>query len=367
MKTLNMKYNIAILLLLLSANCLFGQAFSESNTIGKAFKLNSNMTIDITNKYGKVHIIESQEDSIKIFVDYTIQSTNEAKFIKMRNSLNIDFTSTQYYITAITTIGSPKNNIVKEIIDMADPKYATDNLIIIDYTVYAPNTVNLEIENKYGDVYIDNQKGSFKLELSNGKLKANEFSGKTNISIKFGDATINKLSNARLNIDYSDLYIKKGGNLNIICKSSNINIDEVKSLKIDSRRDKFHIDKIETFNGKSSFSDFWIYSLSNEINSDLNYGDFNVDLIYSSFSFIKINSKYTDLALIFEKGSAYNLDMIQKSLLFSYPESISNLNMKPDMTDEKRFFINGTIGNKTTNSPNVSINAEKGSLDITHK
>jgi hypothetical protein len=370
MKQMNTNYKLILLIFLISllfASEISGQAFLETKTIIKSYKTKPTTTVDITNKYGKIHFITWQKDSVKFEVKISIKTDSEAKLEKLKQIIDVDFTGTEYYVTVVTSVGGRHNNIFKDLLDFADPTAYNDNYIDIDYIVHIPDYIGLEIENKYGDVFIDNHKGSFNLELSHGKIRANKLEGTNDIQIKFGDGTINQINTAKMNIFYSDFLIKKVNSLKLESKSSDISLKDVKTLKVNTRRDKFHIDKINSLYGISTFSDFWIYNLSKETNIELKYGEVNFESIANTFSFLKIDPKYTDVTLSFEAGASYNLDMQSKNIQFNYPESIADLNQKIDPNDNKKIITEGIIGSKKSKMSKLNIEAENCTINIIHK
>lgn len=212
MNTIYKNISILVIVAFFSAN-LNAQYYSESMTLVRSFKLTPSTTVDISNKYGKIHFIHWKSDSVKFEVDMTIKSSYPTRLAKLKESIDFDFVATEYYITAITLIGGTHKDVVSEIIDMADPTSSTKAMIDINYTVYIPDYINLIVSNKYGDVYIDNHNANFNLKLSHGKLKANDLNGNSKIELKFGDAMVNELDNSKLDVFYSDFQIKKANQI----------------------------------------------------------------------------------------------------------------------------------------------------------
>ncbi|MCK4664168.1 MAG: hypothetical protein KAT68_14970 [Bacteroidales bacterium] len=367
-----MKYNIIILsiLFLFVSHLTYSQVFSDSRKITRSFKVTSSTTVEIINKYGKIHIIPCDKDSVKIEIDISIKSDNLTKYNKLKSEIDFEFTGTEYYVLAKTIVGSKHTSFIDEIKglreEIIDFFSSSQSEIKINYTVQVPRYVNLKLENKYGDVYTNSFKGNFNLNLSYGDFKANELSGDNEIEINFGDAYINLLDHGKISISYSDFQVKKSRQLTIDSKSSKIKINEIKVLKITSKRDKYHIDKIDDIYGETSFSDIWIYQLNNETSINMRYGNLNLELINKNFSYININSKYADMNLFFDHGSSYNFELIHKSVIFDFPKNLGKITEKPYHADAKYLFSSGIFGTGSSLSK-VKISAESGNLNIFHK
>ncbi len=336
--------------------------------ISRSYRINNSTTIDIFNKYGKVHIITWETDSVRFEVNLRIQANSEQRLRKMKDNISFDFTGTEYYVIAKTRLGPKSGGLFTDILDIAESVISSENRVSIDYMVFMPEYASLKIENKFGDIYTDDLEGNVDITLSNGDLKSNKFGGNTVIKISAGDAVINSMEKGRLSASYSDVQIKNANRLNIESNSSRLNIDKVSFLKINSRRDKLYLPLIDNLYGESYFSDFSVQKLNNELNYNFKYGNLSIGLISRSFSFININSEYTDLDLIFEKESAYELDISHhQDVVLHYPERIANIEEKVLNKDEKLMLTYGKVGYKTTSSK-LKINApRKCIINIIHK
>jgi hypothetical protein len=336
--------------------------------ITRSYKINSNTTIDIYNKYGKVHVVTWETDSVKFKVNLRIETNNETKLRKLKEDISFDFTGTDYYVVAKTRLGKKSGGLFTNILDIAETVIPSENQVTIDYLVFLPKYASFKVENKFGDIYTDDLDGNVNIILSNGNLKANNLSGNTVISISSGDGVINSIRDGKVSVSYSDFYIKEANKLNIDSRSSKINIDKVDFLKLNSRRDKLYIQSINDLYGDSYFSDFTVYKLNNELNYSFKYGDFSTGIINRFFSFININSEYTDLDLIFEKGSAYVIDITHhQDVIFNYPVQLSKIEEK--VLDENEILMS-TYGKIGYGSPlsKVKINAPKKCIvNIIHK
>lgn len=358
-------FQICLFLTFLAGN-LFSQTFSESARIEKVFKTRPSTMVDITNKYGMIHIVPWEKDSVRILIELSVKSSSISRLDKIMNNIAFDFTDTDYYIIVKTVFGKKYNKLFDELRNLAETFIPSDNVVKIDYTVMMPEENELNIHNKFGNIYIDNHSGDLNLVLSNGDLKANALNGNVIIDLNMGDGVINYIKNGKLNISYSNLRIKNTNELTLGTRTSKINIDTVNNLKIHSRRDKYYIEKSTSISGETYFSNLWVYDLSKDLNLILKYGSLNLEYIHNDFSFLNINSNYTDLSLVFERDAAYQIDISHKNTGITYPEYLGKLEKKAIDVKEKEFMTYGRMGNRD-NSSKVKIDAIKGTIYIIHK
>ncbi len=358
--------NILVVLSIIIGSQAFAQNFTDSRMISRSYKVGPQTKIDITNKYGKVHIIPWEKDSVRFDISMHVQSSSLSRLDKVINSIDFDFTGTPYYVSAKTTFERGRSGIINELIDLAETLASGGNDVEIDYIVMAPQNVELNIDNKYGDIYLNDSEARLQISLSYGNLKAHDLFSESEISVAFGDATINSASNLNINLSYSDFEIRDADVLNIESKSSKIRIDGVNKLRAISKRDKFNIEQINAIQGEGFFTDFWIDELFDNANIDMKYGNFNIDLISKEFSFLKLNAEWADMVLFFETGSGYSIIVQHFDTNIHYPDELADVSTECINNEKKQYVISGRMGEDKGRS-DVRIRTRSGNITIFHK
>jgi hypothetical protein len=363
-------FSILVLTIILFAigSDAISQTFSNSKTVTHSYKVTPETTVEINNKYGKIHVIPWDKDSVQITASLNVYSNNLTRLEKVKNSIDFKFTLTKYYISAFTDFGTNSNQILTELKSLSDAIITGQNQIEINYLVYCPAQINLSLVNKFGDIYIDDMIGKLKISLSNGDLKINSVEGEAQIELAFGSGIINDMREGQLTVSYSDMKIKDAMRIDIDSKSSTLNIDRADFIKIVSRRDKYFINTVENFYSNSEFSQIWIENLQCDTDCSLKYGSLTLSGIKKEFCNINLNSEYTDLNLTLSEGSKYEADIF-------YPDGAS---VNFPINKEKYGFRNEREGSiqwhasyKTAggeNLPKLRINAtQKSYISIVEK
>jgi hypothetical protein len=361
------KTQLVLMLVFISIN-LKSQVPEYMHQVVKSYPINNSVTVDITNKYGKVQVITWDVDSVKFMIDIRIRAKDEQKLQKLKQNIDFEFTHGQYFIIARTKLGEGSTDVFKDILDIAGAYLSTSNSVTINYRIMIPDNTPLIIENKFGDVYIDDLNGNLNLTLSYGDLKVNRLNGKSQIKLGSGDGEITYLKDGQLNISYADIHIREAGKLNGETRSSNITIDKALSLKLNTRRDKLYLNDLESLSGESYFSVINVGTLHNDLNIFCRYGDLNVDNINKSFTRLNIISEYTDLTLGFERPLSFGFDLTHRhDIAFIYPKNLASLNTTLVNAEDKLFLTSGSFGTGTAKSK-VSIKAQrKCDLTISYK
>jgi len=359
--------SISILLVLFTLG-MQAQVPEYTRHISRSFPVGSNMSVEVTNKYGRIQIIPWTEDSVKFNIDMRIRAKDNQKLEKLKQNVEFEFTPGQYFVLARTKFGDSGSDVIKDIVDIAGSYLSASNSVSINYTVMIPSRVPLKIENKFGNVYMDDYEGSLNLTLSYGDMKANRLLGRSDIKLTSGDGEINYLKDGQMYISYGNIHVGDAGKLFVQTRSSNITIDKSVSLKLDSRRDKVYLNNVTSLSGTSYFSNLNITSLQSDLNLTSRYGDLAVNNIQRSFSSINLSSELTDLALAFEKPLTFSLDLTHhQDVLFMYPKANALLKTKTFDAENKIFNTSGTIGTGTIDSEVIIKALRKCTITISQK
>jgi hypothetical protein len=325
----------------------------------KSFHTGSPFTVDIGNKYGKVQIITWDFDSVKFVIDILIRSKDKSKLEKLKQTIDFDFTASQSYLVARTKLGDTGSDVIKGIVDIAGSYLPTSNSVVINYTVMIPDYAQLKIDNKFGDVFIDDMKGGLNLVLSYGDFTCNRLNAKSEIRITSGNAEINAIRDGIVFISYGNLHIRDCERLTADTRSSVVTIDRSASLKINSRRDKLFLNDIGSLSGSGYFSQLNGGNLHEEINYTGRYGSITLDKIMGSFTRVNITAEYADLSLGFEKPLQFNFELTHhQDVIFIYPKNLASLKTSVFNAEEKKLLTAGLFGTGLATS-DVVINAPR--------
>lgn len=351
---MNYKKLLFLGLVVVIVNCVQAQVYTDR--LVRDYKITKQSTIEVYNKYGKVHVRTWDKDSVRFEVDLRVQTSSADKLRKLKDQISFDFTSTDYY-TIAKTVFTKTGGIFSDVVETLVPS----NNVTINYTIFLPKTSTLKIENKFGDVYIDDFTGNLDLVLSNGNVKANYLQGNTSIKLSSGDGSVNRMDKGEVEVSYSDFELKKVGDVKIDSRSSRIEIGSANKIKMYSRRDKYYIDDVNKIYGTGDFTTLSIAKLGRELNATMKYGEVSVDKILIPFDLVNISSSYTDVQLNFGEKAIYHLDIIHNEDVFvMYSNNITGLETKEINEEEKLFNTYGLVGSKSSGTASkVKIVADK--------
>ena len=362
-KAMNYKIIITLSLILIIFRSLSAQNASETRSFIKTVTVGKETTLEVSNKYGTIQITPWNKDSAYIRAEVKAYAKDQSKLKKMFDGITVNITDSKYMVRAQTEFTSNINMLFESFKGMTSKIISYDSHIEINYYINIPEYLNLKIENKYGDVYMENNTGEFNISISNGSFKANSLGKKASITMVFCDAKINSIGSGNVDASFSEVSIGETEDLSINSISSKYDIKKAGMISGESRRDKFFIENIGSLQGNAYFTDYKVNTVRKEINLTTRYGSINADLIEKGFEYININSSYSDLSLRFDPGSSYNFDIRHINAFLVLPDKNIKTEQKALNEDKKEYMTYGTFG-KNPGTAKVKIDATRGNIYI---
>lgn len=357
-------YKILFAFLLLAAKAEAGKSldsldiFSENKTVQKSFSVTENQELAISNKYGVVHINTWNTDSIRFEVQVHCEAPNAKDAKDMLEMTEITFQQSKNRLTAKTSLESKLNFFEQSILDIS-MSINPNHKITIDYVVYIPKRVALQIENKFGNVYLPDLSNSVSITLAHGDLVSGNLNNLKYFELKYGKAHIPEIGNCEMKIQFAELTLKKARELRINSISSEIEVDDLSTIWITSKNDEYKIGKVDKFYGNAGFSTIQVEELSGSFQHTAKYGTCSVYKILPQFTDLNADGSYTTYNLYFDPSSNFRFTVtMENEKSFTYPQS--RLKVDDKSTFESRNVYTGKMG-KGENS-NVRISLKSGKL-----
>ena len=350
-----------ISLIFLSLGTLSAQKESETRNFIKTVPVGKETTLEVSNKYGKVEITTWNKDSVFIRAEVKAYAKDASKLGKMFDGITVNISDAKYIVRAQTEFTSNLNTLFESFKGMTSKIISYDSRVEINYYIDIPEYLNLNIDNKYGDVYMEDNTGELRLNISNGSLRANSVGKNSSLTMVFCDAKINSMASGNINASFSEISLGTTEDLTINSISSKYDIKKAGIIRGDSKRDKFFIEYIETLNGNSYFTDYKISNVKKEMNLTAKYGSITAELIEKAFESIAINSSYSDISLNFDPGASYNLDVRHLNAFLVLPDKNIKTEEKTLNEDKKEYITTATVG-KNPGKSKVKIDANRGNI-----
>jgi len=358
----NIKY-ITLLLLMMFAVSISLSAKQQQEfikTINKNYKVNQKTILQIKNKYGNVNIKNWQKNEVKIVVTIKVTAKKQEKADKIFKRINIEFNKDTNLISAVTNIDSD-NGFIKVVYININDKTTS---YTINYDVYVPVYLKLDLTNKFGNVFINELHGKCDIYVKYGSLKANnllfpDYKPYSKIKISYGDVKIDKISWCNIVSKYSELNITNSKALFIYGRYSEYVLENNIAVICDSKYDDYKINKTENFVLTGAYNDVKINTLTKQFVIDSKYGDFKIKHIVKDFTKIRIQSSYSNLYIGLSSESDFQLKIQGKYIDIDMPHDILKIS---EICDEK-ININKKYNNENTKNK-LFINSDYSDIKI---
>ncbi|MEQ9423366.1 MAG: hypothetical protein RJQ09_03030 [Cyclobacteriaceae bacterium] len=349
-----------------------GEAYSLADdtkltkTVTRKFKVNQNVNIDIANKYGQVIVNTWSKDSVVVNIQVSAFGRNDKEAGKSMDRVDFDFNNVSNFLT-INTVFDRSSGSFKELFNSIgdySKSLLSKNKLQVDYEIFIPAKAALDLENKFGDVYINKHSGRLKIVMSHGDLRSNDLTGSAQIEIGFGKGYFKNLQDADLTSRASELEIGQTANLSLTSSSSEVSIKEAFSVKLDSRNDDIRINKIQVLQGKGVFTDLNLGEIETLLDLDLSYGSMMTGVILSKFSKIKVDGKSTDINLYISDRSSFRGTLIAKNEDLSLDRTFSKFLNSEHIDRKGTSVVTGSYGKNGNPTSEVIVDAHGGSLTV---
>ena len=298
--------------------------------ISRTFEISSEGTIEISNSYGNVFIIESDDDKVHFDIEIIAKGKKEDELKEAIDRIEIDFSSSRSHISAET-----EENFRK--------KWSWGKRTIsykVVYNIRVPNGLNIEVDNKFGNIDIRSTIDDLAVQLKYGNLNLAPITGNAEIRLGHGNGYIQDVEgNLDLDLDYvgsfnigtikntfdfncafshCDILAINSGNIE--SKYSHINIESsnkleidsgfdhykittTKEIQIDGKYDEYEIGISDNFEIDTKFSNIQINSLSIRGEFDTEYGSVRIKNLHQDFKQLEIESEFTGYGIGLQGGA----------------------------------------------------------------
>ncbi len=358
-----MKHRKVILvgLMLLIVNLLPAQSVTEKRSFMKSLPLGKDSRLEVKNKYGDIHFNQWKKDSVYIMAEVEAFAPNHAKIQKMFDGININITGTSTLVRAETEFTRDITILLESFKGLTEKIIDYDSRVKISYFISVPDNIDINVQNQFGDVSMENNSGVVSVSLSNGDFKANSLNRLADLTLNFGDAEIGSVKSARINTTFSELVIAESDELNINSTSTRFEMRKAGKIIVESRRDKIFAGTVSELGGISYFTDFKIDNLVIGTDLTLKYGSLDADGINNNFEKINLISSYSDITLSFEPAASYDFEIRHTNAFVVVPERNSKSEKEVLNEDKKEYLTSGKVGSNP-GSRKIRIEASRGNI-----
>ena len=352
MKTKNIQAVIITLILLSVQLTVNADEFTKK--MSKSYDVESNATLVLKNKFGKIQCENWDQNKITIDVEIKVEASSQEKANKYFERINVDISGSSTKVSVVTDFDNDIFNKNK------------NNNISVDFYIKMPASINLDVSHKFGDLIIAIVKGNSEIELAYGNMDVQRLEGNSNvIDVKFSEAEIDYVKNAELDLQYSELEIDEAGSMNAESKFSEFEIGKADVLTLESGYNDDNIGYVRDFDLDAGFSDVDVRNVQERLVAVMDYGELKVKEVDAGFSKIDVSSSYGGVDIGINPEASFKLIATVKMGDFSYPRSKARISEAELSYTSKKY--EGVVGDNENPAARVMVDVKNGGANIYYR
>lgn len=215
---------MTLLLIILSSSIVAQENYQRFYTTENVeIPLHRNTKVFINNQYGDINFTGWDKDSIAINVSIWVEAPNQQLADEVSDQISI-INQTSAGIVSYKTFFT--NN------------FFTNYNFGINYTLFAPHNLKLELHNRFGNISLDQFGSELIAEVEYGNLTSQKQSGPIgggNLSVMNGNLSVEKIQNVKVVHKNGDLSISQADRSSFLLDFSKGKIDTGNFLEINAK------------------------------------------------------------------------------------------------------------------------------------
>jgi hypothetical protein len=353
-------YKITFLFLLFPLIALAsadGTKQEKSTTIKKEYKVNTDAKVAINNRYGNLNITTWDKNRVEIEVIITVKGDDLDAVEERLASIDVEFEASSDLVYAKTIFEKESSN-------WSFWKKSKNISYKINYNVKMPVTNDLDLDNDYGSIYLDDLSGQADINCDYGKITVGKLAASNNnINLDYCSlSNIDYMKSGNVNVDYSKITIEKTENAKVNADYSTVKLGKTNKIDFNIDYGSISIDEATDVNGNSDYASMRFGTIYKNLTIDTDYGAISVKRLVEGFENVDIDGQYAGIKIIVDEDAAFNFELDLQYAGFKYDKDKIEFNKKISKTTKK--YYEGNYGKGSSNSK-VKIRSQYGGVSIT--
>ena len=352
-------YKITLLFLLipfLASAINDKEKHEKSRTIKKAYAVNADAKVSLNNRYGNLNITTWDKNKVEIEVTITVKGDDLDAIEDKLESIHIEFNANSSLVEAETIFGKKKSN-------WSWWKKNKNMNYKINYVVKMPKSNSVDLDNDYGNIYLDDLDGIADINCDYGKISVGNLSASgNNINLDYcSNSTISSMKSGDVNIDYSKLNIDSSNKIRVNADYSTVKLGKSGSVNFNSDYGSISIEEAVDVNGNSDYASMRFGTIHKNLIIKTDYGSLSVKNLVKGFDNVDINSEYAGIKIGVDSDAVFNFEIDLQYAGFSRDDA--KMEFFKSISKSSKKYYEGKFGKGSTNSK-IKIKSQYGGVSI---
>ena len=297
MKVSKSKSLLLSLLLIVIVNFSLS-AQDAQKTYTESYDISKGVTLSSDTKYSDIELLSWERDVVDILVEVEVDASSKSRAEELLEKIEVN-------------IGKSGNTINLET-DLENG-WHRNSKFEINITIKAPAYINLNMENGYGDIYIQEISGLALIDLKYGNMKAGTLSrGNAKpynvIELAYSNAEVDVAGWVEAELAYSDLEINQSDMLFVESKYSKLIGEKAGGIITEGAYDKYYLDEVDSFVAELKYSGIKLGRLNKTLNLHSGYTNAKIERLSKSFDEVEAALAYGNIHMGLESGASFKFE-----------------------------------------------------------
>ena len=293
------KRRLLLSLLLIAAASFSLSAEDARKEYTKTFNVSKGINLSVDTKYSDIEVLTWDRNVLDVLIEVKVDAASKNRAEEILKGIDVSIQKTGNTISCVTEI--------------QQKSWGKNLKLDIRYTIKLPAYLNVDINNKYGDLFIQEISGLVLLDLQYGNLKAGKFSRgnekpHNKLDLAYSNGTIDQAGYVELDLAYSEMEIFHSDMLVVESKYSKLIGDQVGTVITEGAYDKYVFDAVDEFVAELKYSNLKFGKLNNKLDLQSSYTNASIGSVDKAFDEINASLSYGNIRLGVEPGTAFKFE-----------------------------------------------------------
>jgi len=309
---------------------------TSEKSVERSFAVSKGDRLEVENKYGEVIIEPAPGNELKIKVEISLTAGNYSAIQELEDYVEVEIDRTGSFILAETHWGRSSGFFAKSWSEIKNA-FDGDRSIEVNYTIEAPNFLDVNVINKFGDVFVGEFGGRLGLDLAHGDLRGRRIAKPDRVKVSYGRVVVEEWGKGKVEVYFAEMESDKADDLTVNSRNSEIILREAENLVVDSKNDEWQLGRIRSIKGTFSFTSAKVDFLEQDAGLHQDYGDLRIEHLGPDFKDIVLTMKKSDVSILVDEQTEFNFSVYLKNgETFSSVPSLVTLERDQQVGDERQ-------------------------------
>jgi len=296
-KTFELKSLLLSLLLIVVVSFSLSAQDATKN-YSETYDVSKGVTLSSDTKYSDLELLTWEKDVVDILVEVEVDASSKSRAEEIMEKIDIHI--------------SKSGNTINLETDMENG-WSRNAKVEINFTIKVPKYIHLDMENSYGDLFIQEISGLALLDLKYSNLKAGTLSRGNEkpynmIDLAYSNGEVDVAGWVEVELSYSDLEMNQSKMLFVESKYSKLIAEKAGGIITEGAYDKYYIDELDSFVAELKYSGIKFGTLNKTLSLHSGYTNAKIEHLSKGFDEVEAALSYGNIYMGVESGASFKFE-----------------------------------------------------------